>query len=91
MVRGSEILVVRAFQADDVLGSGDELDGPSGVFGGSVSVLSNGILVFLGEEILVVVAAETHRFGVEEQIHSRPVIVGIDLLKKMEEEGRGSD
>ena len=48
LVRGGEVLAVAALEADDGFGSGYELDGPSGGFGGSVSVLGHRLFVFLG-------------------------------------------
>lgn len=75
LVGCGQVLPAGALQAYDGFGTGHELDGPPGVLGGTVSVLVDGLLVFLGQEVLLVVAAEPHRLGVVEEVHPRPVLV----------------
>lgn len=71
VVGGGEVLVVTALETDDVGRVGDELDGPSDGFGGSVFALGYGFFVVFGNEELVVVASESDCFGVVEKIHAR--------------------
>lgn len=74
VVGGGEILAVAALQPDNGVGigagEGNELDAPSGVLGGSVPILSDGFLVVVGEQVLVVVAPEPDHLGVAEEIHA---------------------
>lgn len=79
LVGGGEVLVVAALEADEVLGVRHKLDGPAGVLGGSVSILGDRLLVFLGHEVLVMVATEAHRLRVVKELHSRAELVGIGL------------
>jgi hypothetical protein len=69
LVRGSEVFTIAGLEADNGVGSRYGFDSPSGYLGGSISVLGYGVLIFLREEVLVVVAAETDSFGIEEEIH----------------------
>lgn len=48
LVGGGEVLAEAALESDDVVGSGDVLDGPLGGLGGAVAVLDDGIFVFVG-------------------------------------------
>lgn len=75
LVGGGEILAVAALEADDGVGSGDELDRPFGVLGGSVPVLGHRLLVLLRQEVLVVVAPETHGLSVVEEVHPASEVV----------------
>lgn len=83
LVRSGEVLSEAGFEAEEVGSAAvvvDEFDGPAGVLGGAVAVLSDGVFVVVGEEVLVVVAAEAHRLGVAEEIHAdlkgKPKIMG---------------
>jgi len=68
LVGSRQVLVVAASKANPIV---DELDVPLGVSRRPVSVLSDGLFVFLGDQKLVVVALQADRFGVAEKIHAR--------------------
>lgn len=69
VVGGGEVLAVAALEADDVVGVGDEFDGPFGGFGGAVAVLGHGLLVFLGRQVLVVGVLQPDGFSLVEELH----------------------
>ncbi|PON33388.1 hypothetical protein TorRG33x02_354990 [Trema orientale] len=59
-----------ALEPNNGFGSGHELDGLSGILGGSVLVLGHRLLALLSVEVLVVVSLEVHRLGVVEKVHA---------------------
>ena len=59
-----------ALEAYDVVVLGDNLDDPLGALRGAVAVLGNGLLVVVGGQVFVVVAAESHHLGAVEEVHA---------------------
>jgi len=79
-VGGGEVLSVTAFQANYVVVFGDVFDDPARALGGAVAALRDGLLVLIREQVLVVVAAETHRLGAVEEVHAISELVGTYCL-----------
>lgn len=77
MIAGGQVLAVTAFETDERVGvgSGYKLDGPTSTFGGSATVLVDGVLVVISNKVLVVMAAEADGLGVAEEIHVGSEIV----------------
>lgn len=69
VVGGGEVEAVTALEADDVGFVVDEFDCPAGFSGGAVSALAHGLLVVVGDEVLVEVAAELDGLGGVEELH----------------------
>lgn len=75
LVRGGEVAAVAALEADDGLVALEAaavagvLDSPPGVLGGPISILGHRVLVFVGVEVLVVVALQPDGGGVVEEVH----------------------
>ena len=74
LIRGHQVLAVAALEADYRIGILNKLNTPSRILRRSVPTLSNRLLVFVGEQILLVMAPEADDLGVAEEIH-----VGIEL------------
>ena len=70
LVGRRQVFSVTALESDDVVELRNELHRPLGVAGGSVAVLRDGLLVLVGQEVFVVVAAEAHRLRAVEELHA---------------------
>lgn len=69
LVGGGEILVEAAPEADDVVGVFDQLHAPSSHLGGTAPALDDGLLVIVGQQVLVVMATKANSLGVLKQLH----------------------
>lgn len=80
LVGGGEVLSVAALQTNYGGSPRNGLDSPSGALAGSIAVLTDGFLVLLSQQVLVVVTLQTHRFGVVKELHPRLTFPKIGLL-----------
>jgi len=80
LVGGGEVFTVTALEAYYVVVFGHVFDHPPRALGGPVAALRDRLFVLLRQQVLVVVAAETHRLGAVEEVHAIFELVRIYCL-----------